>query len=63
VAPATLLPTLELTGGYIKVNDRMQTNVRGVFAAGDCVGKPLQVAKAVGQGQIAVLSATEYLDS
>jgi thioredoxin reductase (NADPH) len=63
VAPTTLLPTLELSGGYIAVDDKMQTNVRGVFAAGDCTGKPLQVAKAVGQGQIAVLQAVEYLDS
>ncbi|GHT79604.1 hypothetical protein FACS1894104_4570 [Actinomycetota bacterium] len=63
VAPTTLLTTLELSDGYIKVNDKMQTNVQGVFAAGDCTGKPLQVAKAVGQGQIAVLSAVDYLDS
>jgi thioredoxin reductase (NADPH) len=63
VAPTALLSTLKLVAGYIGVNDRMQTNIDGVFAAGDCVGKPLQVAKAVGQGQIAVLSAVEYLDS
>jgi thioredoxin reductase (NADPH) len=63
VAPTTLLPTLELDQGYIAVNDKMQTNVHGVFAAGDCTGKPLQVAKAVGQGQTAVLSAVEYLDN
>jgi hypothetical protein len=63
VAPTTLLPTLELKDGYIAVDGAMRTNVQGVFAAGDCVGKPLQIAKAVGQGQSAVLSAVEYLDS
>ncbi|HHV71852.1 MAG TPA: thioredoxin reductase, partial [Clostridia bacterium] len=27
----------------------------------DCVGKPYQLAKAVGEGQIAALHAVEYL--
>ncbi|MEI3140814.1 MAG: NAD(P)/FAD-dependent oxidoreductase [Lawsonibacter sp.] len=40
----------------------MATNVPGVFAAGDCTGAPLQVAKAVGEGHVAALSACEYLD-
>ena len=62
VAPADLLPTLETESGYIKVDRRMATNVEGVFAAGDCTGLPLQVAKAVGEGHIAALSACEYLD-
>ena len=62
VAPTDLLPALETEGGYIKVDRRMATNVEGVFAAGDCTGLPLQVAKAVGEGHIAALSACEYLD-
>ena len=62
VAPTDLLPTLETENGYIKVDRRMATNVEGVFAAGDCTGLPLQVAKAVGEGHIAALSACEYLD-
>ena len=40
----------------------MATDVPGVFAAGDCTGKPLQIAKAVGEGNIAALSACEYLE-
>ena len=40
----------------------MKTNVEGVFACGDCTGTALQVAKAVGEGHIAGLSACEYLD-
>jgi len=63
VAPTLLLATLELEGSFIKVDARMRTNVAGVFAAGDCTGKPLQVAKAVGEGQIACFSAVEHLDT
>lgn len=62
LAPTDLLPTLETEGGYIKVDRAMKTNVEGVFACGDCTGAPLQVAKAVGEGHIAGLSACEYLD-
>lgn len=62
VAPADLLPQLETEKGVIKVDRTMATNVEGVFAAGDCTGQPLQIAKAVGEGHIAALSACEYLD-
>lgn len=63
VAPTDLLPQLETEGGYIKVDRRLATNVPGVFAAGDCTGGPLQVAKAVGEGHVAGLSVCEYLDN
>ena len=62
IAPAQLAPGLELEGGYIKVDGRMATNLPGVFAAGDCTGQPLQLAKAVGQGQIAAHFAIEEID-
>lgn len=62
VAPTDLLSQLETEKGVIKVNRAMATNVEGVFAAGDCTGAPLQIAKAVGEGHIAALSACEYLD-
>ncbi|MCL2807847.1 MAG: FAD-dependent oxidoreductase [Coriobacteriia bacterium] len=61
VAPTNMLSTLETEEGFIKVDSNMHTNIEGVFAAGDCTGKPMQVAKAVGQGQIAVFSAVAYL--
>ena len=61
IAPANLLMGLELENGFIKVDARMHTNVKGVFAAGDCTGQPMQIAKAVGEGQLAVLSAVDYL--
>lgn len=57
-----LLPGLELDGEVIKVNRDMSTSIPGVFAAGDCTGKPWQIAKATGEGLVAVLSAIHYLD-
>ena len=62
VAPQALLPGLELQGVHIAVQTDMRTSVSGVFAAGDCVGTPYQIAKAVGEGNIAALSAAKYLD-
>ena len=62
VAPTDLLPELETEKGAIKVDRAMATNIPGVFAAGDCTGAPLQIAKAVGEGHIAALSACEYID-
>lgn len=49
--------------GYIKVNNRNQTNIPWIFAAGDCVLKPYkQIATAVGDGCNAALSAIAYLE-
>lgn len=48
-------------GRYIKVDENMHTNVPGLFAAGDCTGGLLQVAKAVYQGAVAGLEAVKYL--
>ncbi len=62
LAPTDLLPLLETENGYIKVGRDMSTSVAGVYACGDCTGAPLQVAKAVGEGHVAGLSACEYLD-
>ena len=63
VAPNDLLPDLELEESYIKVNRRMETNLPGVYAAGDCTGKPLQISKAVGEGLIAGQAAAEALEA
>lgn len=56
-----LMPELETDGPFIRVNRKMETSVPGVFAAGDCTGKPFQAAKAAGEGNIAALSCAEYL--
>lgn len=63
VAPTALFPGLALDKGYIQVDRTMSTNLPGVFAAGDCTGLPLQVSKAVGEGQVAAHFATQWLDT
>lgn len=61
IAPTTLLNTLEVADGHIVVNRQLETNLKGVYAAGDCTGKPYQYAKAVGEGNVAAHSVIEYL--
>ena len=61
VAPASVLKGLEMDGAHIAVNRNCETNLPGCFAAGDCTGRPYQIAKAVGEGNIAAHSITEYL--
>lgn len=56
-----LIAELETEGSYIPVDRQMRTNVPGVFAAGDCTGKPLQVPKAVGEGNVAAISAADWI--
>ncbi len=62
VSVTRLVPGLTYENGGIVVDRRMATAVPGVFAAGDCTGKPLQLAKAVGEGNVAALSACDWLD-
>ncbi len=62
VAPDLLMYGLELEGGAVKVDRQMKTNLPGVFACGDCTGAPYQLAKAVGEGNVAALSAVKFLD-
>ncbi len=47
--------------GFVKVNDNMETNVPGVYAAGDITGKLAQIVVAAAQGAIAAVSAYEYI--
>lgn len=61
VAPANLVKGIELDGAHIVVDRNMATNKKGVFAAGDCTGRPYQIAKAVGEGNIAAHAIVEYL--
>lgn len=56
-----LMAELRTEGSFIPVDRSMRTNIPGVFAAGDCTGKPLQVPKAVGEGNIAAIAAAEYI--
>lgn len=50
-----------LDGKNIIVNDNMQTNIKGLFAAGDCTGGLLQVSKAVYEGAKAGLGIIKFL--
>jgi len=45
---------------YIDVNRKQETNIPGVYAAGDIVGPPYQMAKAVGEGCVAGMEAATY---
>ena len=45
----------------IVVSDKMETNVPGLYAAGDCTPGLMQISKAVGDGCVAGLSAIAYL--
>lgn len=49
-------------GGYIRTNEKMETNIEGVYAAGDVRITPMrQVITACADGAIAANSAIEYL--
>ncbi|WP_045216923.1 NAD(P)/FAD-dependent oxidoreductase [Desulfonatronovibrio magnus] len=48
-------------GVFIEADYDQKTNIPGVFAAGDCVGRFLQISVAVGEGAIAAHSAIAYL--
>ncbi|MHC5226944.1 FAD-dependent oxidoreductase [Enterococcus sp. LJL99] len=53
---------IELDRGYVPTNDLMETNVAGVYAAGDLRIKELrQIVTAVADGAIAATSAQKYI--
>lgn len=62
IAPTSFLAGLYAVGGHIAVDADMKTSVEGVYAAGDCIGRPYQIARATGQGNTAALAVCEYLD-
>ncbi|MBQ6239978.1 MAG: NAD(P)/FAD-dependent oxidoreductase [Firmicutes bacterium] len=62
IAPGQLVPGLETEGAHIKVDMQMRTNLPGCFACGDITGTPYQYIKAAGQGNVAALSASSYVD-
>ncbi len=46
---------------YIVTDKQQQTNIPGIYAAGDICGPPWQMAKAVGEGCVAGLTAAKYV--
>ncbi|MBE7078186.1 MAG: thioredoxin reductase [Clostridiales bacterium] len=61
VSPAVLVGGLKTENGHIIVDRNMTTNIPGCYAAGDCTGRPYQYAKAIGEGNIAAHSVSEFL--
>ncbi len=59
--PDRLVQGLETDSNRIVVDKNGQTNIAGVYAAGDCIGKPLQIAKAVADGMVAAFAVAASL--
>ena len=50
--------------GFVETDDKLQTNVPGIFCAGDVrSGATMQIASASGEGATAALSIREYLNN
>ena len=50
-----------LDGSKLIVNEKMETNLPGLYAAGDNTGGLLQIAKAVYEGAVAGSEAAKYV--
>lgn len=61
--PERLVPGIKMEESHILTKKDMSTSIKGLFAAGDITGKPYQIMKAVGEGQVAALNACGYLAS
>lgn len=61
IAPSQLVPGLKLDGNHVEVDRKMATNIKGLYACGDITGTPYQYIKAAGEGNVAALSAVNYL--
>lgn len=61
VTPSVLVSGLEMQDGHVVVDRGGKTSLSGIYAAGDCVGRPYQYAKAAGEGNVAAHSVNEYL--
>jgi len=48
------------TFSFIETNKKQETNIPGLYAAGDITGQPWQIAKAVGEGCVAGWEAARY---
>ena len=61
IAPDNLVPGIATQNGHVIVNRKMETNIPGLFAAGDITGTPYQYMKAAGEGNVAAISAAAWL--
>lgn len=62
-AADTLVHGLKCEGGAVIVDRQCKTNLAGVFAAGDCTGRPYQYVKAAGEGNVCAHSVKAYISS
>ena len=62
VSPSVLISGIETDNNHIKVDRMCKTSYDGIFAAGDCTGRPYQYAKAVGEGNVCAHSVVAYLN-
>ena len=53
---------LLIKDNHIIVNENMETNIKGVYACGDCTGGLMQVSKSVYQGTVAGLEVIKFLN-
>ncbi len=63
ISPAQLVPGLQIEDNHIAVDRKMRTNLPGCYACGDATGAPYQYIKSAGEGNVAALSAVEYLST
>lgn len=62
VPNSELFSELDSENGYIYVNAKMETDIKGVYAAGDITVKQIrQAATAVADGAIAGINASAYV--
>ena len=61
IAPSQLIQGIEMDDNHVSVNRKMETSIPGVFACGDIAGAPYQYIKSAGEGNVAALSAVNYL--
>jgi thioredoxin reductase (NADPH) len=52
---------IEVDRNFIVVNAKQQTNIPGIWAAGDCTGRYAQIATAVGDGAVAASGIIGFL--
>ena len=50
-------------GNSVVTDEKQQTNIKGIFAAGDCTSALKQISVAVGQGAVAGKAMAEYVKS
>ena len=59
--PERLVLSIKTDDEHIIIDNNCRTNIRGLYAAGDIAGRPYQINKAAGQGQVAALDAAKYI--